>query len=504
MSKKTGSLPLSARISGIFILANLFIFIVDIMLLLGINSMSVELEGTYRENRHLNELTEALDDVQRAMTDYLDSKSTDSLSDYYISEQRYNELSAGLDKLVTNRAYDRMERNIGFMSADYLEKVSQTIEAKRGRNVERYRVQYEEASKLYGYIKSYIRSLNGERFVSNSERYTALSESFRKFEFFAIAVMVAVFIASAFVIIRITRMLIFPLQALARSADEVAGGNLEAELPQSVNNDETGRLTAAFSKMMVSIREYIERLRESMEKERQMQEKELMMETHLKDAQLKYLQAQINPHFLFNTLNAGAQLAMMEGADRTYEYVQTVADFFRYNVRKQDELVSIENEVDLVDNYIRILNVRFSGDIHYDRQTDERLMKVKMPGMILQPIVENAVNHGIREMGDRGHIQLKVYRDEKRVFISVKDNGKGMSREDIDKLLCGEWKYEEKKGDSNGIGMDNVIARLKLFSERDDVIDIVSEGMDKGTEVIINLPLDKENETDTDTDIKSA
>ena len=488
MSRRLRSLPLSYKISGIFILANLFIFVVDIMLLLGINSMSVEMEETYRENRHLNELTDALEGVQRAMTDYLDSKSTDSLSDYYISEQKYSELAGQLESVVTNRADDRMERNISYMSADYLEKVSATIEAKRGRNVEKYRVQYEEASKLYEYIRTNIRSLNGEQFVSNSQRYTVLSDDFRQFEFFAVIVMGVVFFASAFIIIRITRMLIYPLQALAESADEVAEGNLDAELPQISNNDETGRLTAAFSKMMVSIREYIERVRQSMEKERAMQEKELMMETHLKDAQLKYLQAQINPHFLFNTLNAGAQLAMMEGADRTYEYVQTVADFFRYNVRKQDELVSIENEVDLVDNYIRILNVRFSGDIHYDRQTDERLMKVKMPGMILQPIVENAVNHGIREMGDQGHIQLKVFRDGERVFISVKDNGKGMSREDIDKLLGGEWKYEEKKGDSNGIGMDNVIARLKLFSERDDVIDIVSEGQGKGTEVIINLP----------------
>ena len=72
-----------------------------------------------------------------------------------------------------------------------------------------------------------------------------------------------------------------------------------------------------------------------MANERYMQEKELIMEANLKDAQLKYLQAQINPHFLFNTLNAGAQLAMMEGADRTYEYVQTVADFFRYTVQSQ-------------------------------------------------------------------------------------------------------------------------------------------------------------------------
>ena len=492
MSKRLKSLPLSYKVSGIFIMANLFIFLVDIMLLIGINSMSVEMEETYRENRHMNELLGAIEGVQRAMTEYLDSKSTDSLSDYYISEQKYSELASQLQTQISSKTDDRMERNISYMSSDYLKKVALTIEAKRGRNVEKYRIQYEEASRLYEYIRSYIRSLNAEQFISNSIRYNSLSEDFRRFEFFAFVVMVVVFFASAFIIIRITRMLIYPLQALAKSADEVADGNLDAELPKISNNDETGRLTAAFSKMMVSIREYIERVRESMEKERQMQEKELMMETHLKDAQLKYLRAQINPHFLFNTLNAGAQLAMMEGADRTYEYVQTVADFFRYNVKKQDELVSIENEVDLVDNYIRILNVRFSGDIHYDRQTDKRLMKLKMPGMILQPIVENAVNHGIREMGDKGHIQLKVFKDEDRVYISVKDNGKGMSREDIDKLLGGEWKYEEKKGDSNGIGMDNVIARLKLFSERDDVIDIVSEGEGKGTEVIINLPYETE------------
>lgn len=92
-----------------------------------------------------------------------------------------------------------------------------------------------------------------------------------------------------------------------------------------------------------------------------MKEKELLMETHLKDAQLKYLQAQINPHFLFNSLNAGAQLAMMESADRTYDYIQNMAAFFRYNIKKDHDEVTLEEEIRLVDNYIYILNVRFSG-----------------------------------------------------------------------------------------------------------------------------------------------
>ena len=107
---------------------------------------------------------------------------------------------------------------------------------------------------------------------------------------------------------------------------------------------------------------------------------------------------QINPHFLFNTLNAGAQLAMMEGADRTYEYVQNVAQFFRYNVKKNNETVSLRDEIELVDNYIYILNVRFSGDIHFEKHIDESLTNIQVPSMLLQPIVENSINYGIRDI----------------------------------------------------------------------------------------------------------
>ena len=211
------------------------------------------------------------------------------------------------------------------------------------------------------------------------------------------------------------------------------------------------------------------------------------METHLKEAQLKYLQAQINPHFLFNTLNAGAQLAMMEGADRTYEYVQNVAEFFRYNVKKGNETVTVREEIELVDNYIYILNVRFSGEIHYEKQIDESVLSVRMPAMILQPIVENCVNHGIHEMEGKGKIQLQVYRKEELVCISIRDNGKGINRESVEKILNGTYRNESNTGSSNGIGMDNVIARLKLYSEMEDVMRIYSDGNDLGTEVIIYL-----------------
>ncbi|MCR5656939.1 MAG: histidine kinase [Butyrivibrio sp.] len=484
-------LPLKRKISIVYMGANVLIFIVSFFLILGINSMAQSMELVYQDNRQLNHLSEALTDVQDSMTLYLSSKTTDSLENYYKNAQNLQDISDELVGRVSDNSFDRMRRNIRNMTNDYLGVVSQTVEAKRGRNVEKYRNHYETATELYEYIVSYINSLNLDQFANNSEYYTQLARAFRAFETVGVIVMTLVMVGNIIIITSIVGMLVRPINMLADSANEVAKGNFDVELPNLSYRDEVGVVIGAFNQMIISIKEYIVRLRESMEKERDMQEKELMMEAHLKDAQLKYLQAQINPHFLFNTLNAGAQLAMMEGADRTYKYVQTVADFFRYNVKKQETNVTIGEEVTLVDNYIQILNVRFSGDIKYEKQIDERLMAVEMPSMILQPIVENAVNHGIREMGDKGKITLSVYRQDDRVRISIKDNGKGVSPEDIEKILNGNWNRKENQYDNNGIGMDNVIKRLKLFAGEEDVMDILSEGPDLGCEVIVYLPLSK-------------
>lgn len=490
------NLSLQGKISSIYILTNVLVFVVNLLLILGINRMSNEMEMVYRDNLQLNELAEALNEVQTSMTNYLNAKTSDSLEDYYRSGQEYINLINGMNDEVTGVSYDRMKRNIKHMSEQYLDIADQTIEAKRGRNVEKYRIRYESATQLYDYINTYIYSLNNEQFKSNSENYNELAKIFRMFEYISIGVMFVVIIFNVCIIIKLVGALISPLKALSKSADEVAKGNFDIEVLEVQSEDEIGVVTKTFNQMVISIRNYIERIRHSMEVERAMKEKELMMEAHLKDAQLKYLQAQINPHFLFNTLNAGAQLAMLEGADRTYEYVQNMAEFFRYNVKKGEEIVTIREELELVDNYLYILNVRFSGDIHYEKKIDKSLLQVQMPSMILQPIVENCVNHGIREMAGEGKIMVSVYRMEDMACISIRDNGIGMSAETIDKVLSGTYREEELAAGSNGIGMDNVIGRLKLFTESEDVMSIISEGTDKGTEVIIYLQMKEREEED--------
>ena len=168
----------------------------------------------------------------------------------------------------------------------------------------------------------------------------------------------------------------------------------------------------------------IEKLRLTMERENRLKERDLMMQSHLKDAQLKYLQAQINPHFLFNTLNAGAQLAMMEDAEKTGEFLENTAEFFRYNVRKNDQDATLGEEIHLVDNYVYILNVRFSGEILFSREVDESLLEVRVPSMILQPLVENSFNYGIRDIDWEGRIELSVYRQKENICISIWEIGR--------------------------------------------------------------------------------
>ncbi len=481
--------PLQYKIVMVCVVTNIIVFVVNIFLIYGINSLSSDMEMAYQDNRQLNDLSVALTDVQDSMTEYLSSKTSESLEEYYRDAQVFSDLAQALDDNVTDLTFSRMERNIRYMSQNYLDEVAQTIEAKRGRNVEKYRNYYESSTRLYEDIDEYITSLNIELFAVNSGNYLAILKAFRRFEVVGVIVMTLVMIGNVIIITNFVRTMIMPLKNLADSADEVSEGNFDATIPPAMYHDEVGIVINAFGKMVVSIKDYIEKLKESMAHERYMQEKELIMEANLKDAQLKYLQAQINPHFLFNTLNAGAQLAMMEGADRTYEYVQTVADFFRYNVQSQKRDVTIRDEVTLVDNYIQILNVRFSGDIGYEKQVDERLLDLVMPSMILQPIVENAVNHGIREMAGAGRITLKVYRKDDSVCISISDNGKGISQETIDQLLNGSFSHIEDSYDNNGIGMDNVISRVRIFAEDDDAINIISHGENKGCEVVIILPM---------------
>ena len=471
-----------------FLMPTFLLIVINLFLYLNINKMIDSLDSVFMSNTSLNELKESLENVQTSLTSYLNTRTTESMSDYYHYEDEFRNHTQRLNDKIFDSSDLILERNIRRISDEYLRLTDAAVEAKRGGNVERYRGLYEEVSSLYRDINLMITSLNNEQFKKNSVSYIAMSDTLKSLELINQSTLIIIGFANIIFIIVIAATITNPIRSLSDAANKVAVGDFNVEPLVVESNDEIGVVSNAFNKMVRSIRDYVDTIKENMETERLLKEKELLMEGHLKDARLKYLQAQVNPHFLFNTLNAGAQLAMMEGADRTNVYIQRVADFFRYNIKKDNDSVSISDEIDLVETYIYILNVRFAGDIHFDKVVDESLLHYKMPSMILQPIVENSVNYGIRNIDWEGHIELTVSKVDDLISIKIADNGVGVSQEVIDSILNKKFESNPDMVDSNGVGLDNVINRLELFFKETDLLTMESEGVNKGTTTTLYLP----------------
>ena len=461
-----------------------------------------QINQVFASNAVIVNLADTLQTAQGSMYEYLSTKSSSSLENFYRYEQELRDQTDGLNNRNVGNELLMLEKNIRSMTQSYLTVSEDAIQARRGRNVEEYKASFARASELFGYINDYIYTLNSRRFAQNTENYLSLLRSMRAVERMSL-LMILVISAFALTICAVSvRAMIGPLGKLSEAAERVAGGDFSVDVPKSRQADEVGVVTNAFHKMLGSIRTYIESQRASLEKEAQMKENELSMEAHLKEAQLKFLQAQINPHFLFNSLNAGSQLAMMEGADRTELFLSRMAQFFRYNVKKTGGDAALSEEIASVDNYIYILNVRFSGDIHYEKQIDETvdLEQMRMPSMILQPIVENAIQHGIHDDHENGIVTLAVDpvpENENEsgtdcVRITVSDNGTGMTRKQIEAIMdrsgIEAHSPDEEEKDSTGIAMENVISRLELYYNRKNLFSIWSDGPGTGTEVTVLLP----------------
>lgn len=474
------------RLLEVYVVIMLLVFAINMYIVHSQSQAIRQIDGVYNSNIQLNDISTTLEKMQTSLYQYLNTKSSDELENYYLYEQDYRNLISELNEETVNDQNLLMEKNIRNMSDTYLEKTAGAIEAKLGRNVSCYNEEYSKAKKLYDYLQSCVRSLNTSVFLENSQNYSVLRSTLNYVVGFSMFLLTVSMLVALAWIVMMTRTITRPLIKLAEAANTIAKGGLEVDFPIIDTGDEISTVAKACNKMMNSIRDYIRQTKENYERESRLIENELIMKNDLKEAQLKYLQAQINPHFLFNSLNAAAQLAMMEGAENTCLFVQNMADFFRYNVRKMEKDTTLKEELELVDNYIYILNVRFAGEIHYTKQIDERVTGTMMPSMILQPLIENAVNHGIRELQGEGKIHLSVYSDDGMVCVKVEDNGVGIEPEVIEKIMRGESAHSHSQRDSAGIGMDNVINRLKRYYNMEHVIEI-RRREERGTEVLIYL-----------------
>lgn len=479
---------ISTKMIVLLIFTSVMTLVINVMMFLNINQVLVQIEQVYATNVQLNEMTEELDKVHSEMLEYLKTRDSNVLQEYYISQQNLSEQLVMVQEETMDRQTSVLKNNIYYLGKNYLKISEEAVKAKRGRDVNTYGERYEDAGKMKEYLNGYISSLNNIQFQGNSNNYLLLQNSLYYMEVVGTIMFFVVVLCDTIMVVMMTRRLTKPLKILSGRAKEVTAGDLSVDIPVFRTGDEVESLSKAFDKMMGSIREYVEAQRVSMEKENEMRENELKTQTLLKDAQLKYLQSQINPHFLFNTLNAGMQLAMIEDADKTALFIENMAEFFRYNLSRINEDATLADEIRLVDHYIYILNVRFAGDIHYKKEIEPGLENVLVPSMILQPLVENAVQYGIRGVEWEGWVTLRIWQEAGTVYIEVADNGRGMSRELIERVLRGENVKNKKNSKSNGIGIYNVLERLQMYYTTEDVLEIESDGEGKGTRFTLKIP----------------
>lgn len=219
-----------------------------------------------------------------------------------------------------------------------------------------------------------------------------------------------------------------------------------------------------------------------------------------KQAEYLALQNQINPHFLYNTLEGIRSEALIAGVDSIAEMTEALATFFRYTISHVDHLVTLEDELANIENYYYIQQFRF-GDklelsIEYDHDEDmeeTEILQYRLPKLTLQPIVENSIYHGIERKVGKGHLRIKIYAVKDRLIIRISDDGMGISEEKLEELnaklralsLDDVNPNAEKKG---GIAILNVNNRIKLlFGEEYGIYVYSKQGV--GTDVEISLPV---------------
>jgi len=435
-----------------------------------------KMSGIVADYMELNDLYTNINSLESEAEKYLSTRSSDALLNYYTI---YNKLELAAHNMTIDYGYDvksLMEKDIGNMISTLLAKTEEAVNAKRARNSSQYIKSFTEANEIASYIDLYINDLLYNNLDEGATQYSDISKNVTYISYLNISLIAGSLILSLFLAMYLTGRITGPLIKLSHSAEKVSEGNFDVDPLEGITaNDEVKVLADAFSSMLESIKEHVDEIKEQAE-----------LKTQLKEAQLKALQSQINPHFLFNTLNAASQLAMMEGADRSAEFIEKVAALFRYNLRQMDQPVTLREEVENVRDYMYILKTRFGDKVDFDIRADGDVLDCKIPVTIIQPVVENAFVHGIEDIEGSGLIKIYIQRYKGTVYINIEDNGKGMDRDTVNSILS-----LNKTGDGSSIGLSNVIRRIMLFYDAADVRDVIEicseEG--KGTRVTLKLPI---------------
>ncbi|MDU0203734.1 sensor histidine kinase [Paenibacillus sp. MAH-36] len=284
------------------------------------------------------------------------------------------------------------------------------------------------------------------------------------------------FLVTAILSLLFGRSITNPILDLYKTVNHIKRGDFSVRVDIK-RKDEIGRIAMNFNAMQDELQKQIET--------------KYVYQIKLQQVELAMLYSQINPHFLYNTLDSIKAMADYHHVEEIGQMSQSLADMFRYNTKNTDEIVTLQEELVQIDAYINIQSIRFDGKIDYQLEIEDDLYHFPMLKMTLQPLVENAVFHGIERKRGKGTIRLKAWREAEWVYIQVKDDGVGISEKRLEQILASlrQPLYQEEyklSAASGGIGVQNVYARYTIRYGEQFQFNIASrKGI--GTEVTLKL-----------------
>lgn len=442
----------------------------------------------FEDEQFHQELQSYLIDIQDPLKNYLTSYSSSSLAKLLFLIETLNESVPSERPIIANESV-LIKRELYFLIDSYLVQLNQIIEQKRGRKVQEYIASYDRLNNLYQHISNRIDDVSLFGFRVQLEEYRSFQELFRRIQIYSL---LQILLATAFaflILVQTVNKITSPMYQLSLMAGKLSNG--EFNIPDMHFNsvNEVNQVSEAFNDMKHNIRQFVEELHKQTEMEQEIMTervRNLKMEQMLKRMELYTLQAQMNPHFLFNTINTGVQLAIMEDADRTAEFMENLAALFRYNIREKQFFVPLRHELEGLKSYYNILKIRFPKTLNLVLNVHEDMLdKFSCPSMVLQPLVENSVLHAFKHKEGIGTITVSITFEDPVLLISVHDDGEGIPEDTITELLAPH--IHDYQLSSKVMGLENVIQRCYFFyPDQEDVINIDSSSQ-KGTDIQIRI-----------------
>ena len=446
------------------------------------------------DNSRCHDFQEALDLEIESFADYIRDATPDTRDQYVLSCVRTERCLRSLPFDYARIGTERYARTWSILNGyetyqAYRDELAET-QVRESDFVERlYRVY-----KMQEYLQTYARRLVQVTLKEGNDSYQEKVPVFYNMPYLILAIS-AVFMGFVMFLTKIlSNALVSPAVLLAQCARKIAKNDFTGEDPSVENRDEMGELVRAFNKMKRSTKGYIDTLKENHRMSELLHREEIErveMEKQLSGARLELLKSQINPHFLFNTLNMIACMAKLEEAATTERMISSMSSLFRYNLKTSEQIVTLARELKVVQDYMYIQQMRFGSRILYSCDLKVDAEKAMIPAFTLQPVVENAMVHGLSKKEQGGRVHVRIWEQGNRLVISVADTGLGMSEERLAEVTEA---MKERRTSRIGIGLGNIYKRIHMMYKQGEFRIASIEG--RGTVIQMFIPQEKHNRGD--------